>query len=174
MSQALIVISSVALVGCGGDDERPAAQTGVTVGTVLMAPPATATTEAGGGATTDGGGAQTQPTPTTRTQGPEDRPEGAGDEEPMRVPVRFRIEGQTVTPATVTVPAFLSLEITITADEGVRRVMVDAPGAGAVALVDGRGRLRLDGLKPGTYRLVADNGARATLQVTPGGESDRR
>jgi hypothetical protein len=107
-------------------------------------------------------------TPTT----PEDAPGGAGDEKAARVPVKLTVQpdGQLV-PATVSVPAFLALELTIRnrTPAPVTVTMEHVPGAldvepGATATE------RLDGLPKGRYEVAARGAGTATViaGVEPG------
>lgn len=167
MSLAAIVLSSIALAGCGGDNEDAGATVTATTPVATMAPTATGTPTT---PTATTGVPPAAATTGTDTVAPEDRPGGAGDEEAVRVPAEIAVDGADATPKTITLPAFLPIELRITVKGGAQRAQLDAPGAGTIDLSGGSATVRLDGLKPGTYTLTTDSGARATLTVTPGGE----
>jgi len=171
MSLTAILLSSMALSACGGDSAPSGAAETSPTATVLTAPPATtATTAPPTTPTATTGVPPASATTGTDTVAPEERPGGAGDEEPTRIPAQVTIDGATATPATITVAAFLPIELRIVAHDGVRRATLDAPGGGTIDLTGGEATRRLDGLKPGRYTLTTDSGARMTLRVTPGGE----
>lgn len=93
---------------------------------------------------------------------PEEQQGGAGDEEGIRVPVDLRVAAGEVTPATVSVPAFLPLEVTARSTDGkAHRVRV----VGAVLEVPASGTAteQLDGLPRGTYPITVDGTQRAKV-----------
>jgi hypothetical protein len=113
--------------------------------------------------------ATTTPTATTGLP-PESQPGGAGDEQAARVPAAFTVAGATITPARITVPAFLAIELSITAQQAAQRVTVDAPGVGTIDVAaGGTARRQLAGLRPGDYRVTTARGGAATLHVVSGG-----
>jgi hypothetical protein len=131
----------------------------------------------GCGDTGDGGAKVSQqptsgpaPASTAPAGGGEDQPGGAGDEEPVRTPAAFTVGAGGLRPRTVTVAAFLAVDVAITARDDAHRVTIAAPGGGPVDVPAGRTvHRRLGGLRPRDYALVADTGARATLHVVAGG-----
>jgi hypothetical protein len=97
---------------------------------------------------------------------PEAEPGGAGDEQPIRQPVRLTIGDDGIKPSLREVSAFLGVEIVVrntTSREQVVTVLRARPRR-AVTIAPGKtGRLRLAGLRRGRYRIQAATGARATL-----------
>ena len=153
-----ILLVVAALAGCGGDDQDQTAAPTAT-------PPPAATDTATPTAT-----ATPTPTPTptdTPTPG-EDQPGGAGDEEPIRVPVEFTVRDRGISPPQVAVPAFLGLELIVhndLADPVVARLedvepMTVGPGQ--------TGRMRLAGRRKGQY--VVDFGDAGQALLVTGAE----
>src|SRR4051794_15325924 len=95
LAWAVLVLAA----GCGGSREpaaTPAATPTPTATVTVTATPSTA------------------PTPTaTASPSPEDQPGGAGDEQPPRVPLEFTLGDGGLRPATISVPAFLGLELIV-------------------------------------------------------------
>jgi len=160
--------------GCGGDGERV-----VTSGHVSQ-PPAGTTSAATEASTTEVGGlteatttatqttpvTTTTPSTTTTTAAP-----GAGDERPARVPAVFTIASAGISPGRITVPAFLTIELTGVSEDGVTHTLALSAGrAYSVAIpAGGRASKVVPGLKPGTYVVVLDGRvSAASLEV--GGE----
>jgi hypothetical protein len=80
------------------------------------------------------------------------------------------VAGATITPARITVPAFLAVDLRITAERAAQRVTVDAPGVGTIDVAaGGTARRLLAGLRPGDYRVTSDAGGDAVLHVVAGG-----
>jgi hypothetical protein len=139
---------AVALVGCGGDDqEQTAAPT---------ATPPPAATETATATPTATATATATATPTA-TANPEDQPGGAGDEEPIRVPVEFTVRDRGITPPQVAVPAFFGLELVVN-NELSDPIEVTLEGAEPLSVGPGEtGRKQLPGRRKGQY--VVDFGA---------------
>jgi hypothetical protein len=178
-----------AAAGCGGDDQRTATvvrSTPATVTTEVPAPVPSTTTGTTG--TTPASPASTSPstTPSATTgvppsggvqapdanggtpAGGEQAPGGAGDEEAARVPATFTASGATLTPARITVPAFLPVDLSVTAKGAAQKVTIE--GAGTLDVAAGAtGNQRIGGLKPGDYAVTTAGGAKATLHVVSGG-----
>jgi hypothetical protein len=97
----------------------------------------------------------------------ESQPGGAGDEEAIRVPAHYAIDGRTVTPRRVNVPAFLPIEVRLTSRDGrPHDVRIDAPGGGLVQLAAGGTAVRrLPGARAGSFPIVVDGAVRAELRV---------
>ena len=133
------------VAGCGGGDDEPASPT--------PTPTATATPTAF---------APSAPEP------PEDQPGGAGDEEPAVTRLALFLGRGGFTPAQVEAPAFLAIELAVR-NETSREQIVSVTGASperAVSLSPHQtGRLRLDGLRPGRYRIDGGQAGHATLVV---------
>jgi hypothetical protein len=172
---ALVVVGAA---GCGEDEEEPVAtnetpvtatEQTTTIGTATAereTTTGTATTEDEGEVTTDE--EERQGTPS----GKEDRPPAdQGDEEPIRVPAEFTVRGRRITPATVSVPAFLSIELTVASGDGRAHVAVLRAERTYTVRVPAGGRRSIDvvGVRQGRYPLTVDGG-RARAALVAGGE----
>jgi hypothetical protein len=131
--RGLLVLAGalLVLVGCGGSDDEPAGATGP----AAPAPTVTATAPAGPPEQVVTVPEQ-EPPPATVTApaptptSPEDAPGGAGDEEGIRVPARFVLEGGRLVPASLRVPAFLNIAVTVeNRDASAHRLEVGDRGA---------------------------------------------
>jgi hypothetical protein len=139
-------------------------------GTVEDKPTAT-TGEPIGGGTPAGAGTTTAPDTGGAPAGGEEGEGGAGDEEAIRAPVALTVDGGALSPTTVTVPAFLALELTVTAKGAAQKLTIDAPGGGTLAVpAGGKATKQLSGLKPGEYAVTSSGGGKATLHVVNGGD----
>jgi hypothetical protein len=156
-----VVLVVAVLAGCGGDDsEETAAPTATPTPTITEMESATPTATA-----TPTETATATPTPTTN---PEDQPGGAGDEEPVRVPVEFTVRDRGITPPQVAVPAFLGLELVIN-NELADPITVTLEGAEPFEVGPGEtGRKRLPGRRKGQY--VVDFGAPGQALLVTGAE----
>jgi hypothetical protein len=171
---------TLAAAGCGGDDESasgttPSADAGPTTavapttGPTATVPTTATTTPTATTGVPVGGVTQTQAATSTSTA--ESGAGGAGDEEPIRSPVALTYSGGRLSPTVVTVPAFLALEILLTAKDEAVKATISAPGGGTLsATAGGTAVKRLDGLKPGDYTVTAPGGAKTTLRVVNGGD----
>jgi hypothetical protein len=138
---AALLLVAVLGAGCGDGDEPAATPAPAATATATPAPTAT-------------------PEP---SEPPEEQEGGAGDEEGIRVPVRFTVDGEGITPPQVSVPAFLSLELTVVNDLP-EPVTIRLEGAEPLTVAPGEtGRRRLDGRRPGTYAVDAGPAGRARL-----------
>ena len=153
-----MVVAAV-VAGCGGDDqEQTAAPPATPPPTATETPTATPT------ATATPTGTATA-TPTTA---PEDQPGGAGDEEPVRVPVEFTVRDRGITPPQVAVPAFLGLELIVN-NQLADPIDVTLEGAEPMTVGPGEtGRMRLQGRRKGQY--VVDFGAAGQALLLTGAE----
>jgi hypothetical protein len=149
-SHLLILALCSVVASCGGDE--PAA-----------APPETATASATATPTATG---SARPTPTaTASPSAEDRPGGAGDEEPARVPLEFTLSDGGLTPATISVPAFLGLEL-IVHNRTSQPQHVALEGSGSVDVpAEDTARARFEGRRKGTYRVDAGSAGHAEVIV---------
>jgi hypothetical protein len=158
-----VVLTSSAL-GCGATNDQSASVSEQP----SSAPPATGSEAVPTTATPSVTATTPSTTPTATTGEPGGA--GAGDEEPIRTPATFLIGPDGISPATVTVAAFLAIDVTLTSKTGPHKVTIDAPGGGTVDVAAGGTRhVLLGGLKPGDYPITTDAGARATLHVVSGG-----
>jgi hypothetical protein len=156
----LALLVAAALAGCGGDDsEQTAAPTATAPPPAATATPTAAATET----------PTPTPTPTaTPTGNPEDQPGGAGDEEPIRVPVEFTVRDRGITPPQVAVPAFLGLELIVN-NELADPIEVTLEGSEPLSVGPGQtGRMRLQGRRKGQY--VVDFGAAGQALLLTGAE----
>jgi len=121
-----------------------------------------------------GGGSEERastPTPTPRATAkaatqPEAEPGGAGDEQPIRQPVRLTVRDDGITPQLVKVSAFLGVELIVrnaTSRTQVVTVLRARPRRTLSVGAGKTGRLRFAGLRRGRYRIQGSSGARATL-----------
>jgi hypothetical protein len=152
-----VVTSTCVLAGCGSGEEPAATATPATAAT----PAATATATAATSATS---------TATTTATSPESEPGGAGDEQVVRVPVELTVhpDGQ-LSPATVSVPAFLTLELIIHNDTGAS-IPVSFQGERLVVASGATEHRRFEGLRKGRYAVRAAGAGAATViaGVEPG------
>jgi hypothetical protein len=177
---AVAASSALIATGCGGSSSSGSASTAAT------APAATTTTGTGTGPlahapepttpiptpTNPNTNAAPEPmTPTTpgRTT-PETKPGGAGDEQPVRVPATFVARGGKLRPATITVPPFLAVQVTVVAADGkAHTVLLRTPKPQTLRIPAGqRASVRLAGLRAGRYAVELDGAAAGTLVA--GGE----
>jgi hypothetical protein len=146
----ILALCSV-VAGCGGDDPT-------------VAPPETATATATETATP----AATETPTATATSSPEDQEGGAGDEEPARVPLEFTLSDAGLKPATISVPAFLGLELIVhNRTSAPQRVVLEGSGELDVPAAD-TARAHFEGRRKGTYRV--DAGAAGHAEVIVGVE----
>jgi hypothetical protein len=133
-----VIASTCVLVGCGGGEE----------------PAATATPSA---------------TPTATATSPESEPGGAGDERIVRVPVEVTLgsDGQ-LRPPTVSVPAFLTLELIVHNESGAP-IVVRFHGARLAVGSGATAHRRFEGLRKGRYAVRAGAGtATVIVGIEPG------
>jgi hypothetical protein len=186
---ALVAVVALAAAGCGGDDTTSATvvQEPTTAPPPKTAPPPatvpTTTTVTPTTSTSDS--TSTNPTattgvppggvkPTTTGGAPAEGEQGeggAGDEEGARVPVTLTTDGGSLSPTIVTIPAFLTIELRVSAKGGAEKLTVAAPGGGTLSVAAGQtATKRLAGLKPGDYPVTTAGGGKATLRVVSGGD----
>jgi hypothetical protein len=171
------LIAAVALAACGDDAKSTGSGEGADpagTSTVASTTPTRASTAPTTATGTVGNTVTTAPTATTgvpkggvttgeTTSTGESGEGGAGDEEPARVPVTLTHRAGALSPTTVTVPAFLSLEVKISGAS----TTATLPG-GATLTVPGTKTLA--GLKPGKYTISTADGGKTTLDVVNGGD----
>jgi hypothetical protein len=180
---ALVVVVALTATGCGSDDTTSA--------TVVQEPdatvPETATTVTPTTSTSTQTRTSTSTNPTATTgvppggvkptttggapAGGEQGEGGAGDEEAVRVPVTLTADGGSLSPTVVTIPAFLAIELRVSAKGGAEKLTISAPGGGTLPVAAGKtATKRLAGLKPGDYPVTTAVGGKATLHVVSGGD----
>jgi hypothetical protein len=185
---AVALAAAVLAAGCGSDDTTsatvvqepttavaPATGPAATVPTTTVVTPTTSTptsTSTNPTATTGVPTGGVKPTTTGGAPaGGEQGQGGAGDEEAARVPVTLTADGASLSPTTVTIPAFLAIELRVTARGGAEKLTISAPGGGTLAVAAGQtATKRLAGLKPGDYTVTTAGGAKTTLRVVNGGD----
>jgi hypothetical protein len=168
LALAGLIALSVAVSGCGGDDEE-ASTTPTTT-----APAETATTESTPTETTEQPPATTETEAQTETEAesPEDLPGGAGDEEPARTLALFTGRGGRISPRVVRVPAFISVRIELRSADGAAYAL--RFGNKTIAAGDKlqSASTTIDGLRPGqaiTGRpTAAGNPVRISATAEPG------
>lgn len=92
---------------------------------------------------------------------------GSG-EQPIRVPATFEISGGRLLPYTISVPAFLAVQVTVASRDGRAHVLTlqTSPPRRLSVPAGGRASLRIPGLRAGNYRLVpASGGSGGVLAV---------
>jgi hypothetical protein len=179
-----VVVVALTATGCGSDDTTsatvvqepttaPAPATGpdATVPTTKVVTPSTLTST-NPTATTGVPPGGVKPTTTGgASAGGEQGEGGAGDEEAVRVPVTLTAAGGSLSPTVVTIPAFLAIEVRVSAKGGAEKLTISAPGGGTLSVAAGQtATKRLAGLKPGDYPVSTAGGGKATLHVVSGGD----
>ena len=94
----------------------------------------------------------------------ESQPGGAGDEEAIRVPAAFAINGTSATPSVISVPAFLTVELRLTSRDG-RPHTVQLGDLRVDLAAGGTAVKEVQGLAKGDHALVVDGAKAATLRV---------
>ncbi|MBX5441208.1 MAG: hypothetical protein IRZ32_06730 [Solirubrobacteraceae bacterium] len=154
---ALAAAAALAGAGCGGDDGAATTATGpATTGAAATADaePAPATAAP-----------RTEPAPAGTVEQQEG---GAGDEEPARVTARLRIDGATVRPARVSVPAFFTIRVVgVSADGEPHRV--EFAGGAVDVPAGGRAAFEVEGLRDGTHPVTVD-GREGAAEIVAGAE----
>jgi hypothetical protein len=162
-------VAASGLAGCGGADVA----TPTTPEAATAAAPAPAdTTTAPVVPTTP---APATPTTTaaapTETMAGEAQAGGAGDEQGTRVPAAFTAEGAALSPARITVAAFLPVRLSVRAAGADQHVTVATPEGATLTVPAGTTASRLlPGLPAGDYPVSTAAGGRAILHVVPGGD----
>jgi hypothetical protein len=177
-----VAVVALTATGCGSDDTTSA--------TVVQGPDATAPAPAPAAtapATTTSTSTPTATNPTATTgvptggvkptttggapAGGEQGEGGAGDEEAARVPVTLTADGGSLSPTVVTIPAFLAIELRVSAKGGAEQLTISVPGGGTLSVAAGQtATKRLAGLKPGDYPVTTAGGGKTTLHVVSGGD----
>jgi hypothetical protein len=159
----MAVVFALVLSGCG-NGKKTASQPSQTSSTAPATPTATSPTST----------TPTSSTPATTTGTPTEPPAAGGGEEPVRTPAVFVFgSGGRVSSPTVTVPAFIAVDVTLVSRDGrAHELALNAAGrryrfrvaAGRVSTV------RIPGLKAGTYPLSPVGGGPGARLVV-GGEA---
>jgi hypothetical protein len=179
-----VVVVALTAAGCGSDDttsatvvQEPTTAPDATVPTTTTVTPTTSTststsTSTNPTATTGVPPGGVKPTTTGGAPASGEQGEGgAGDEEAVRVPVTLTAGGGSLSPTIVTIPAFLAIELRVSAKAGAEKLTISAPGGGTLSVAAGQtATRRLAGLKPGDYPVTTAGGGKATLHVVNGGD----
>jgi hypothetical protein len=146
----VVLALMLALAGCGGDDEEQAATTeAAPAPTAEQAP-----TETEEETEDEDAPAETSPEPEPEDDAappasPKDQPGGAGDEEPARSLALFSGEDGRIRPRTIRVPAFISIRVELSSEDGQEYGLTFAGEtirvSGGLASVS----TTIDGLRPG-------------------------
>jgi hypothetical protein len=150
LRSALVALALVLVAaGCGGDDEEQAGTT--ETGPPPTAEPAPTATEENETEETEAE-VEEEPEPTETSEpptSPEDQPGGAGDEEPARSLALFSGEDGRITPRTIRVPAFISIRVELSSEDGAEYGLTfegeTIRVSGGLASVS----TTIDGLRPG-------------------------
>ena len=155
-----ILVLSLALAGCGGDDEDEPSVTTVPY-TEVVPDGTTSETEA------------TAPKPETETLpndgdgngSPESGTGGAGDEEPARTLALFTGENGRITPRVVRVPAFISIRVELRSADGTEygltfegETIKVSGGLASVTTI-------IDGLRPGAKVVGTPTAASGNVRI---------
>jgi hypothetical protein len=160
---AIGVGAAVGAAACGGGDEVPATITTNVGGAPRTA--ASASTPAGATqastAQTPSSGSTTPPPATTTT---------TATTQSTRVPAVFTLKGGSLSPKTVSVPAFLAAEVTVTSADGQVHVITVKVGKGYTLRVSPKGSatVKVPGQKSGRFQVLVDN--RPAAAIVWGGE----
>jgi hypothetical protein len=111
----------------------------------------------------------TTPTASVPRGEPPPPPDAAqtGDAQQVRVPATYTVVGGRLQPATITVPPFLAVEISLTAADGhPHRLLVRTPTWHVLAVAaGGHEAVRIPGLRAGRYAVELDGKPAGALLV---------
>jgi hypothetical protein len=162
------VLALLALGGCGDDEKAPTqppagGETSVTRSHASSAPTSAPAPTA----------ASTPATATANSStSPEDQPGGPGDEVPIRVPATFTFARGGLEPPSVSVPAFLAVQLTVVSADGrAHSVRFEGPEPRTLSVpAGGSAGAHFDGFKAGTYALRSLDGNGGDGKLVVGGE----
>ena len=185
---ALVVGAALALAACGDDDAGVSATEGTTQPTVAtettpVQPTGTAGT--GSATATETTGTVRSGTTTENTGGadanggeptggaPAKQDGDGGDEERMRAPVVLKVAADgSVSPATVTVPAFFDVQLTVDSPDRTVAVVAQKSADSALRFNVPKGKAvsrNLGSLRPGNYRVIVSPGSTVIIRSVSGG-----
>jgi hypothetical protein len=161
-----VVALLLALAGCGGGDEEPAGTTEAQPPpTAEPAPTETEETEAATEETEAEPEPEPDPTEAEPPASPEDQPGGAGDEEPARSLALFAGEGGRITPRVVRVPAFISIRVELSSEDGQEYGLTFEGETIRVSSGLGSVSTTIDGLRPGESIVGTPAGAGNRVRI---------
>jgi hypothetical protein len=158
----------LALAACGSDDEPAATAPAATTPPTASAPEATAPPA---DATQPGTTSVPRPEAEGRPGGSPGTDPDAGGEQAVRVPASFVVVAPgRLEPPSITVPAFLAVEISVRSDDGrAHRLVLETPTPHTLDVRAGeRAAARIPGLRAGAYPVTLDGRVAGTLVA--GGE----
>lgn len=182
---ALVVGAALALAACGDDDAGVSATEGTTQPTVATETTPVQPTGTGSATATETTGTVISGTTTENTGGADAnggeptggapaKPDGdGGDEERMRAPVVLKVAADgSVSPATVTVPAFFDVQLTVDSPDRAVAVVAQKSANSALRFNVPKGKpvsRNLGSLRPGNYRVIVSPGSTVIIRSVSGG-----
>jgi hypothetical protein len=150
---------------CGGGDEIPS-----TITTNLPGGPRTAPATSTPAATTQASTAQPPASGSTTATGATTNTNTTATTQSTRVPAVFTLKTGALTPKTVSVPAFLAAEVTVTSADARAHVITVKVGKGYTLQVPPKGSatVKVPGQKTGRFQVLVDN--RPAAAIAWGGE----
>jgi hypothetical protein len=175
---ALLLGPALALAACGGSSSSssssapPSSSSSSSTATTTAA----SSTSAGGEATATRAKSSTNPPevpstqPTKTTRAPSGGVAPAGGASNVHVRAAFTIHGRSISPSTLTVPAFVAVELTIASGDGQpHQVVIRLPSPRSARVpAGGHAAVALPGTKAGRYGVSVDGHSAGSLLV--GGE----
>jgi len=161
---ALATLTTLVLSACGGGSVGGGTSAPTASAPDATAPPPDAAQPGTGPVTT-----RRAPAP-TRTQTHALVPAPSGGATNVRIPAAFTVvAGGRLTPATISVPPFLAVEVSLQSVDGkAHRLVLQTPTPHALAVAaGGRAAVRIPGLRAGRYAVLLD-GRRAGALVVGG------
>jgi hypothetical protein len=159
---ALVLLSSLVLAACGDSGEESPSAPAASVTADTNPGQTVPATETETPTTTTALPADTTTAETGTDTAPGDGEPNAGDEEGIRVPAAYTYENGALAPRTVSVPAYLRIELSV-ANRDSATVAVTFRGTTLKVPAGATKSTFVDGLKPGRYPVVTGGGAKAVL-----------
>lgn len=169
-----LLLAALTLAGCGGGSHSSATSPSsatTTTSTTGSGATATRSASAGSGGAGRSSGASSSGAGASGASGAGSGASGGGGAINARVPATYHLgSGGRLTPPTISVPAFIAVEITIaSSDVRPHTVQVRTPVPHTLRVpARGRAAVRIPGLRAGTYPITVDGARRGTLAI--GGE----
>lgn len=172
--QALRVLlaAPLAIAGCGGSSHSSGTSTSSTTSVASAGATGSSATTSRSATAGSGGASRSSGAGSSGSTGASGANSGGGGGAiNARVPATYHLgSGGHLTPPTISVPAFIAVEITIaSSDSAPHTVQVRTPVPHTLR-VSGHGRaaVRIPGLRAGTYPVAVDGATRGALSI--GGE----